>query len=131
MTPTNAVAEPQNFTGCGILPPIIADTDMIHLEGMGTTVHLLAYNDITKVYSGQEISILSNHLFPSWNKIEAWDWADDPYKVLWACREDGTMLTFTFFREQKVLYGWAPSSTMGEVTDVCVVPEAGTWRACT
>jgi hypothetical protein len=128
VTPTNAVAEPQNFTGCGRLPPIIADTDMIHLEGMGTTVHLLSYNDIVKVYSGQEISLLSNHLFPASNKMEAWDWADDPFKVLWGCREDGTLLTFTFFKEQKLLYGWAPSSTRGEVKDVCVIPENGVAR---
>jgi hypothetical protein len=128
VTPTNAVAEPQNFTGCGNLPPIIADTDMIHMEGTGTTVHLLSYNDIVKVYSGQEISLLSNHLFDVSNPMKAWDWADDPFKVLWCCREDGTLLTFTFFKEQKLLYGWAPSSTMGDVRDVCVIPERGVSR---
>lgn len=128
LTPTDATAEPQNFKGASALPPLVIDTDMLHMEGKSTNIHILGYNDITKIYSGQEVSYLSNHLFTSDNPIVAWDWTGDPYKLVWAARRDGSMLTFTLFKEQKVLYGWAPSYTKGLVTDVCSVPENGVDR---
>jgi hypothetical protein len=124
VTPTSAIADPQNYRGCSPMPPLIVDTDILHFEGRDLTAHLLGYNDITKVYAGQEISILSNHLFTATNKVVSWDYASNPYKVVWGCRTDGSMLAFTLNKEQQV-YAWAPSYTRGQVQDICVIPENG------
>lgn len=124
VTPTSAVADPQNFRGCSHVPPLVIDTDLLHFEGRGLTARLLGYNDITKVYSGQDVSILSNHLFTPANQVVAWDYAGNPYQVVWACRTDGSLLAFTLVKEQQV-YAWAPSYTRGLVQDICTIPENG------
>ena len=62
VTPTNALADPQSYTGCSVLPPLPIDTDILYVEGKGATIRLLSYNDYTKVFAGQDVSILSNHL---------------------------------------------------------------------
>lgn len=124
VTPTSAVADPQNFRGCSSVPPLVIDTDLLHFEGRGLTARLLGYNDITKVYSGQDVSILSNHLFTTDNQVVAWDYAGNPYQLIWACRTDGSLLAFTLNKEQQV-YAWAPSFTRGLVQDICTIPEGG------
>lgn len=125
LTPSNAIADPQNYRGCSSVPPLVIDTDLLHIEGKGLTVRLLGYNDITKVYSGTDVSILSNHLFTPDNQILAWDHAPNPYQVVWACRTDGSLVTFTMVKEQQV-FAWAPAYTRGLVTDVCTILENGT-----
>lgn len=122
VTPTNALADPQSYTGCSPLPPLTIDTDILYVEGKGATIRLLTYNDYTKVFAGQDLSILSNHLSTSTNPITAWTFASDPYKLVYATREDGYMLNLTLVKEQNI-YGWTRRSTRGLYTDVLAIQE--------
>lgn len=64
ITVSNALADPQNYRGCNLVPPLRIDSDLLYVEGKGTTVRLLTnYSDLTKKYAGQDVSILSNHFF--------------------------------------------------------------------
>jgi len=62
----------------------------------------LIFNFYTQVYTGTDISVLSSHLFYGFSII-GWAWAEEPYKVVWAVRNDGTMLTLTFLKEQDLI----------------------------
>jgi hypothetical protein len=125
ITPSDAIADPQNYRGCSAVPPIKIDTDLLYVEGKGTTVRLLTnYSDLTKKYTGQDVSILSSHLFTPTNKIEAWAYASNPHNLIWAVRTDGKFLPFTLVKEQDV-YAWSICETQGIVTDCCVVQENG------
>lgn len=122
VTPTNALADPQSYTGCSVLPPLPIDTDIIYQEGKGATVRLLSYNDYTKVFAGQDLSILSNHLTTPLKPIKAWTYASDPHKLIHAVRSDGVMLNLTLVKEQNI-FGWARQTTRGLYRDVLSLQE--------
>lgn len=122
VTPTNALADPQSYTGCSSLPPLAVDTDILYGEGKGSTVRLLSYNDFTKVFAGQDLSILSNHLTKPSTPIKSWAYASDPFKLVHAVRSDGLMLELTLVKEQNV-FGWTKSSTKGLYKDVIAIQE--------
>jgi hypothetical protein len=123
VTPTNALADPQSYTGCASIPPLRLNTDLLYIEGRGTTVRMLGYSEISKVYSGTDVSILANHLVHD-NQIEHWDYANDPFKLVYAQRSDGALLTFTTVKEQN-LFAWTQNFTRGLFEDVIVVQEGG------
>lgn len=122
VTPTNALADPQSYTGCSVLPPLPVDTDILYVEGKGATVRLLAYNDYTKVFAGQDLSILSNHLITPNNPAKAWAYASDPNKLVLAVRKDGMMPVMTLVKEQNI-FGWASWTTRGLYKDVLAIQE--------
>lgn len=122
VTPTNALADPQSFTGCSLLPPLEVDTDIIYQEGKGGTVRLLSYNDYTKVFAGQDLSILSSHLTSPNTPIMSWAYAADPFKLVHMVRSDGVMNVLALVKEQNV-YGWTTSSTKGLYKDVISIQE--------
>lgn len=122
VTPTNALADPQSYTGCSTLPPLTIDTDILYVEGKGATVRLLSYNDYSKVFAGQDLSILSNHLTSPTTPIRSWTYASDPFKLVHAIRDDGVMLNLTLVKEQNV-YGWTTASTKGLYKDVLAIQE--------
>jgi hypothetical protein len=122
VTPTNALAEPQTATGVSPVPPLPVGTDLLYIEGKGSTVRLLSYNEFSKVYSGEDRSILSNHLFGGIKDISSWAFADTPFKVVWSARGDGRFLGFTLLKEQDV-YAWTQHATKGYVLDVINIQE--------
>lgn len=122
VTPTNALADPQSYTGCSSVPPLTVDTDIIYIEGKGATVRLLSYNDYSKVFASQDLSILSNHLTDPLKPIKTWTFASDPFKLVHAVRSDGKMLTLTLVKEQNV-FGWTTWETKGLFKDVISIQE--------
>lgn len=125
ITPSNVLAEPHTYTGISDVAPIKVDTDLIYVESKGHTVRLLSYNDFSGVYSGSDISILSNHLFSASNYITRWGFASDPFKLVFGRRLDGAMLMFTMVKEQNV-YAWTRAYTRGYFEDVLPIQENDT-----
>lgn len=123
VTPTDALADPQSWAGASDVPPIRIGTDLLYIEDRTSVVQLLQYNQISRVYTTQDVSILSTHLFPSGKRIRRWDYASAPYNLVWGVREDGTLVSFTLVREQNV-YAWTPHQTRGLFYDVCTLQGA-------
>lgn len=121
VTPSNALADQQSYSGASQVPPLPVDTNILYIEGKGDTTRLLSYTDFTKLYSGQDVSILSNHLFKR-HAIKAWAYAAVPNKLVWAVREDGALLCFTVVPEQNV-FAWTQCWTKGLYEDVIAVQE--------
>jgi hypothetical protein len=124
VTPSDALAEPQNYTGVSAVPPLKVGTDLLYIEGKGFTVRLLSYNDFSRVYGGEDKSLLSNHLFADGKRITAWSFAENPFKVVHAVRSDGALLNFTIVKEEKV-FAWTWSTTKGKFLDCRAVLENG------
>lgn len=122
VTPTNAFAEPQTYFGAASVEPFNVDTDILYVTEKESTVRLLSYNDYSKLYGGQDMSILSSHLFSRDNEIVRWTYAETPHRLVWAVLRDGTFLAFTIVREQNV-FAWCPQGTKGEVKDVICLTE--------
>lgn len=122
LTPTNALAEPQSYTGVSALRPIVINSDLLFVEGKGHAVRVLTYNDIYKAYSSEDKSILASHLFGQGKDIIRWGFQESPYKVVWAVREDGALLAFTTVKTEDV-FAWTPCQTKGKVVDLVVLQE--------
>lgn len=122
LTPTNALADPQTYTGVSDLRPITVDSEILYTEGKGYAVRLLSYNELSKNYGGEDKSILSNHLFGLDRRITAWGYQESPFKTVWSVREDGALLAFTIVRSEEV-FAWTPCGTKGKFLDCVVVRE--------
>ena len=126
VTPSNIVAAPQNYVGCCDLPPIVVNYDILYVQAKGSIVRDLAYNFFANVYTGTDMSILSNHLFFGHNMVR-WAYAEQPYYQIWTVRDDGMLLSFTYLKEQDV-YAWAHHDSPGvsgtdQFLSVASIPE--------
>lgn len=121
ITPTKFVATPQSFNGCSDVRPIVVNYDVLYVQSKGSTVRDLAYNFYVNVYTGVDLSMLSNHLFKG-RRITEWAYAEEPFHLIQCIRDDGIMLTLTFLKEQEV-FAWARSDTLGRFKSICSIPE--------
>jgi hypothetical protein len=122
VTPKSISATSQAYGGISAnLDPIVINYDILYVQSLGSIVRDLSYNYFANVYTGNDITVLSNHLFYNY-QITSWAYAEEPFKLVWACRDDGRMLSLTFLKEQDV-YGWAPHETRGQFVEVCSIIE--------
>ena len=122
ITPASITSNAQSFLGCNDMPPIVVNYDILYVQSKGSSVRDASYNFYANVFTGSDISVLSSHLFFGYQLLQ-WAWAEEPYKIVWGIRNDGTLLSLTFIKEQDFI-GWAHSDTHGSFESVCTVVEA-------
>lgn len=122
VTPTNALADPQTWSGVNRVPPLVIGSEILYNDAKGSGVRLLSYNEYAKVYSGDDKSLVSNHLFAKSKSITSWSYAEIPYKVVYGVRSDGALLNFAIVKETKT-YAWTWSTTKGQFKDCKVIQE--------
>ena len=121
-TPDSQTASAQAYNGCSpLVPPIVIDYDILYVQSKGSTVRDLAFNFYVGVYTGQDKTTLCDHLF-NYFQITQWAYAAEPYKIIWAVRNDGSLLSLTWLKDQDV-YGWAHHDTNGAFVGVCSITE--------
>jgi hypothetical protein len=122
LEPATQQAQPQAYNGCSAtIPPIKIDYDILYVQAKGSIVRDLAYQFYTNIYTGTDITLNSSHLFIGFT-IKEWAWCEEPYKVLWTVRDDGTLLSLTYLKPQEVA-GWGRADTNGFFESVCSVTE--------
>jgi hypothetical protein len=121
ISPSALVANAQSFIGASDVPPIVANYDVLYVQSKGAAVRDLAFNIYFSVFTGEDISVIASHLFYGFEILE-WAWAEQPFYVVWAVRNDGVMLTLTFLKEQQFT-AWTHQETQGNFKSVCAVTE--------
>lgn len=122
ITPVNQNAQAQAQIGCSaIVPPIFINSHILYVQAKNSTVRDINYNFIANIFQGTDITVFSNHLFFGYT-LSQWAYAEEPFKVVWAVRNDGAMLSLTYVKEQEV-EGWARHDTNGLFIGVCSVIE--------
>ncbi len=121
ITPGNVTAQPQSFNGVNDMRPIKINFDALYVTNKGNYVRDLSYNLYAQIFTGSDISVLSNHLFFNFYLLD-WAWAEEPFKTAWAVRNDGQLLSLGYVKEQELI-GWAHHDTNGQFTSVCSVIE--------
>jgi len=122
ITPASQSATPQASNGFSqTVPPVKINYDILHLQPLGSVVISLQYNFFAQIYAGTDISFLSSHLLEN-HQIKEWAWAKEPYKLLWAVRDDGKALSLTYLKEQEI-NGWARHDTNGLFQSVVSIVE--------
>jgi hypothetical protein len=122
ITPINIVANAQSFNGAAGPPPVVATNNIIYVQAKGSIVRDMAFSIYTNVYTGVDISAISSHLFYNFTLTE-WAWAEEPFKLLWAIRNDGAVLTLTYLKEQEFI-AWSRHDTNGAFISVATVVES-------
>lgn len=121
ITPVNQVASPQAFNGGNDLKPVKINFDVIYGTNKGSYFRDLTYNVYANIFTGADITTLSNHLFFNHYFLDI-AWAEEPFKTMWIVREDGILLSLAFVKEQELI-GWAHHDTNGQFKSVCSVIE--------
>lgn len=121
ITPSSVFAKAQSYRGCGSPPPIVVGAVGIYVQGDESKVRSLAYSFESDVYTGDDLTVLAEHLFDG-REIVSWSYAQAPYSMVWAVLDDGRLLSLTFLPEQQVI-AWAQHDTDGAYESVCCIRE--------
>jgi len=121
ITPAAVNVKKQVQDGCSDLAPLVIGSEALFVDDVGTGIKAVGYNWQKDSYLGQDLTVMSSHLFEN-HQVVAWAYQKKPFSCVWAVREDGTMLCLTYLPEQEVI-GWSRHVTDGLIEDVAVIME--------
>lgn len=119
-------AERQNGSGASTLKGLQIDDVTFFQPSVGTEVRTLGFSFEVDGLQSNDVSVYSPDFFVG-HRIIDWCYAKEPLSVIWAVRDDGKLLAFTWQREQQV-WGWTEMVIDGQVLSVCSVAEDGEHR---
>jgi len=121
ITPAYATAKPQTYNGSSHLPPVVIVDTALFVQEKGSIVRDLSYTYDKDKYTGSDLTAFSSHLFSGHNLTD-WTYCQVPHSIVWAVRDDGTLLGLTYMREHQIV-GWHRHDTQGEFESVCSISE--------
>jgi hypothetical protein len=120
--PDTQQVQPQGYNGCApTILPIKIENGIVYVQSKGSIYREVQFNISQNQYYGGDMTINSSHLFTGYT-IKEHAWCEEPYKLLWAIRSDGVLLSCTYLKSQEVL-AWARADTQGLFQSVCSVTE--------
>lgn len=128
LTPGNLSARIQAYNGGALGVPILGvDSAALFLQAHGQTVRGFGYSyqyAYDNYSPANNLSIHASHLFDG-HAIQEWAFHQVPYSRVWAVRDDGLLLGFTYNNEQQIAAWDRHDSAGGLFESVCVIPEGG------
>ena len=121
VTPANLVALPQASSGANDMPPLVVGANILYCQNRGFRVRDLSFSFYTQSYVGVDRSALADHLFNNFTPVQ-WTWAEEPNRLIYLVRSDGTMLVLAYVPDQEV-FAWSRWDTQGLYQSVCSIPE--------
>lgn len=120
IAPTSISARQQGYRGAAVSDPVIVGNRIVYVQEMGSTVRDLGYRLDVDSYTGDDLSVMANHLFRR-HEILQIAYQQEPDSVVWCVRDDGVLLGLTYLREQEV-FAWHRHDTDGLFESVCTIP---------
>ncbi len=123
--------------GATNLPPLAIDGAVLFNRTKGVGVSGLLFDQNREGFAPADLSLFAQHLLVGQvlqagapvqgasivsKAIRDWTYAEDPFGLVWACREDGAFLSLTY-RPGEPTAAWARHDTDGYVKQVCAVPD--------
>lgn len=121
ITPTSISIKPQGYSGSNNVMPVVTSGSILYVQAQGSRVREIAYNWESNAYKSIDITIMAPHRFNGFTLTDL-AYSRAPEQMLWAVRNDGTLLGLTYVPEQQV-YGWHAHDTSGYFESVTVVAE--------
>lgn len=119
-SPVPAAVVQSNF-GASHVQPIVSGQMVIFVQAGGSVIRDLGWDTLSDGYTGNELSIFSNHLFEG-KEVKYIAYAKEPYRLVWVVFTDGTCAAMVYNKEQK-LCGWTRQVTSGKFESVEVIRE--------
>lgn len=111
ISPTNIEARLQDPTGCRNVKPVMVRDKLLFVEETGKKIYELTEgNSIQGDYSSSDLSFFATHLFGS--PVKAWSYEASPYSIIWACLENGDLVSFSYLPEFGIA-GWQKHTIAG------------------
>lgn len=123
LSPSTVGVRAQSFNGSSRVKPVVINDTVIYIQEKGTRIRDLAYQFSSDKYTGNDLSLMSEHLFEGHTIVEM-AYAAEPYGILWCVRSDGVLLGLTYQREHQVA-GWHKHTTSGTFESVATISEDG------
>ena len=121
ISPLSQDAVPQAFNGVSpLVPPVRVNYDVLYVDPTNSYYYDLPYQLYT-LTEPIDLTELSKHLFTNYT-IKEHAYAQEPNKILWAIRNDGILLSLTYYKTQQIS-GWARHDTAGYFDSVCSIKE--------
>lgn len=121
LSPSSVQVKPQSYRGAAWVSPIVIGNTVLFVQEKGAITRDLSYSFEVDGYTGNDLSVLANHLFEGY-QINDWAYAQAPHSLVWAVRDDGKMMSLTYMREHEV-FAWAQHETAGTYEAVATVSE--------
>jgi hypothetical protein len=121
VSPGNVQAVRQGGRGCNQVRPLEVGGTALFVQEQGSRIRNLEYSFEDDKHISGDLSIMAEHLFRG-HQIVDWCYAEEPYSIVAAVRDDGVLLMLTYLTEQEV-WGWTQHSTEGEFVSVSSIAE--------
>lgn len=121
ITATDINIRQYSYHGSSKRPPIVIDANALFVQARGSIVRDFGFDYSVDGYKGNDLTVFSNHLFDGFEIVD-WAYQKTPNSIVWAVRDDGTLLSLTYIREHQI-WGWTTHDTDGFVERVQVIPE--------
>lgn len=121
ITPKTVQARVQSYNGSSRIPPIVINNSAIYIQSRNNVVSSLAYTFESDGFSGEDLTKYSPHFFRGYQLVD-WTFQQVPDRLVWAARNDGTLLCMTFLPEEQLI-AWHQHATDGFVESVCAIAE--------
>lgn len=122
LAPSSIDARLQSQYGClPDVPPVLVNDDIVFVQAKGQTVRSISFNFAENKYKGEPLNLLAQHLFEG-KQVRQMAYAQVPFSILYCAMGDGTLLAFTYLRDQEV-FAWSRIETPGIVESISTAPE--------
>ena len=126
LSPSTVSAFKQSGRGISHVRPLLVGNTALLVQARGKKIRDFKYTLEADGYDGNDISILSSHLFRKTRNIDKriknWAYQQEPDSIIWSVHNDGSLTSLTYQREHEV-WGFARHDTDGKYLDVCCIPE--------
>ncbi len=130
ITPSSVTTKKVSSWGASRVPPLEVGSSVLYVVEKGQGVRDL-FNQIALTEydseEGSDLSILAPHLFEG-REVKAWAYAQTPHSLIWVVMDDGSLLSFCYYREHRV-FAWTRHSSEslnegdGRFEEVAVISE--------
>lgn len=110
--------------GVGRVRPIVVNSELVFAMPDGSGVRSIRPGSVPNAYVDVDLTIFAGDYFTPEQEIISWAFARTPYRILWAVKADGKLLSFTYVPEHNI-YAWAHHSTPGYALECANVLEDG------
>lgn len=122
LTSDNITVRRQTTIGSANMNPVRVNQAVLFVQRLRQKLYEYAYDAIENNATAPEMSIFARHL--TRRRLKEIAYQQNPGSVLWACCDDGSLLGFTYLREQDVT-GWHQHTVGGKnvkVLSICSIP---------
>lgn len=121
LTPTNITSLPSTSRGTAGANAVKVDNRVLHVPRSGRSVRELVYSYDSDGYISNNLSRFASHLGAVGFAEQAY--ANEPHTMDWIRRNDGTIVSLTYNRDEGVV-GWGEQDLSGAVVEsMLVIPQ--------